>query len=458
MKEILRKALAECDVDYCEIRLEETDGTSIAFRGPGLESCDRAVSFGGNVRALYRGAWGFVTFNRADDLPSKVRLACRQARVIGDIQKGPSRLAPVPAVDETIPLTVVQDPRNVPLSDKVELLSRYNRLITGFNPSIASSMAIYFDRHSRIFFANTQYTYIEQEKSDLGCNLTAVAKEGGLTTNRYVGVGGSEGFQVMLGLEPKIEKACRTALDLLQAPPVQGGVYPVILDPDLAGVFIHEAFGHLSEADAVADDENMRRLMTLGTRFGPDGLNVFDSGLEAGNRGSARYDDEGTPVQKTQLIRDGILVGRLHTRETAGKMGERPTGNARAVDYRFPPICRMRTTFIDQGTAPLEEMMAGIQSGIYAAGAYGGQTNGEMFTFTASEGYLIRDGRLDGLVRDVTLTGNLVTTLNSIDRIGNDFMIFNTAGGCGKGAQAPLPTSTGSPHIRIQNVIVGGVK
>jgi len=458
LKEAILRALAESDVDYCEIRLEESDRTLISYRGPVMEVCDRSAELGGNVRALYKGAWGFTSFNGISDLPEKVRLACKQAHITGDLKNGRSQLASVPVVHDEVPLQVIQDPRDVSLADKVALLGRYNKLILDYHPSIKSTSVYYFDEYRRITFANSAGTYIVQEKSDLGCNLTPIASNGTLTTQRTTATGGSNGFQVMLGLEDDIKKACQTAVGLLDAQPVKGGQYTVVLDPDLAGVFIHEAFGHLSEADDVADNENLKKLMTLGTRFGSDILNVYDSGLESGHRGVAKYDDEGVAMQRTPLIQSGILVGRLHSRESAAKMGEQPTGSARALNYSFPPICRMRATYIEQGETPFEEMIKDIPLGVYAVGAYGGETNGEMFTFTAAEGYMIRDGKIAELVRDVTLTGNLMTTLMNIEMIGNDKQLLDNAGGCGKGAQVPLPTCEGSPHIRIKNVTIGGVK
>ena len=141
------------------------------------------------------------------------------------------------------------------------------------------------------------------------------------------------------------------AVDLLKAPQVKGGEYTVILDPILAGVFIHEAFGHLSEADHVYEDDRMRDIMYMGRRFGGKHLNVIDGAAVPGLRGSYAYDDEGTPATRTHLIREGVLVGRLHSRETAAKMGETPTGNARAINYRHPPIVRMTNTFIEPGEA-----------------------------------------------------------------------------------------------------------
>jgi TldD protein len=198
--------------------------------------------------------------------------------------------------------------------------------------------------------------------------------------------------------------------------------------------------------------------MQLGAKFGEKFLNIYDSGLDVGARGYLKYDDEGVATEKTDLIKEGILVGRLHTRETAAKLKERPTGNARAIDYTFAPICRMRNTCIAPGEASFEDMLRGVKLGVYAKGSFGGETNGEMFTFSAGEAYMIRDGKVEELVRDVNLTGNVFTTLANIDMVGKDFTPHESAGGCGKGGQVPLPTSEWAPHVRIQNVVIGGQK
>ena len=181
-------------------------------------------------------------------------------------------------------------------------------------------------------------------------------------------------------------------MKLLDAPSVQGGKYTVVLNPKMAGVFIHEAFGHLSEADFVYENDRMKALMVLGKRFGPDALHIIDDGSIPGLRGSHKYDDEGTRTQKNYLIKEGTLVGRLHSRETAAKMGEQPTGNARAISYHTEPIVRMTNTYIDQGDASFEDIIKDIKLGVYALDAFGGQTTMEMFTFSAAYGYMIRDG------------------------------------------------------------------
>ena len=149
------------------------------------------------------------------------------------------------------------------------------------------------------------------------------------------------------------------------------------------------------------------------------------------------------------------MVGRLHSRETAGAMGEEPTGNARAIDCRHEPIVRMTNTIIEPGDATFDDLIRDIGEGIYAKNWYGGTTSMEMFTFSAGEAYAIRHGRIEELLRGVVLSGNVFETLHQIDAIANDLDI-NQGGGCGKGGQSPLPVSNGSPHIRLRRCLVGG--
>ncbi len=458
MRSLLKETVRHQDADYLEVRAEESVRTLIRFAGPHLDQIGTSVSFGGNVRALSNGGWGFASFNDLASLPAMARAAVQQARLIGAVQREKIRLAPVPVVDAVVGLELDRDPRGVSLERKKQLLEDYNRRILEFGSPIQSSSIFYFDKYTRLYFANSEGTYVEQEKVDLGCNLMAIASTQGQSQQAMAAVGSTRDFDVVRGLGDRVEEVCRSAGEMLQAPSVKGGEYTVILNPDLAGVFIHEAFGHLSEADNVYENPELQKIMVLGTRFGQDHLNVFDTGLEPAARGYLRYDDEGVETEKTYLIKEGTLVGRLHTRETAGKMGERPTGNARAIDYRFPPICRMRNTSIEAGQAGFEDLLHGVKLGVYCKDAYGGQTNGELFTFTAGEAFMIRDGKLAERVKDVTLTGNVFHTLRQIDLVGRDYTAHDSAGGCGKEGQSPLPTSEWSPHVRIQKVVIGGQK
>ena len=151
---------------------------------------------------------------------------------------------------------------------------------------------------------------------------------------------------------------------------------------------------------------------------------------------------------------NGAVLAK-HFCETAEKMGEPVSGNARSLSFRFRPIVRMSCTYIEPGASTLGEMLSDIPEGIYAAGMLGGNTDLEQFTFSAEYAYEIKDGKLGRLLRDVMLTGNLFETLRNIDALGNDLALFGGMGGCGKEGQAPLPVSDGGPHVRIQNLLIG---
>jgi predicted Zn-dependent protease len=454
MQDRLKEALKAQDVEFADIRLEDKTNAWVNFRGPELDSIGSSRTVGGIVRALYKGGWGYATFNDLDDLPRRVREACETARLVG---KDKTYFTPVEPVVDVIHAALVKDFRQVSLAEKKALMEEYNRIILGYHKNIQTSNVRYADTFKTVWYANTEGTYIEEEKPDVNVMIVAVAREGDIIQNVAKMDGGADGYQSVENLHEKAKAAAQKVVELLSAPPVTGGKYTVITDPVLTGVFTHEAFGHLSESDFVYENPRMQELMQLGKRFGSDGLNIIDDGTLPGGLGTHRYDYEGTPTRKNYLIKDGILVGRLHSRETASKMGEAVTGNARAVHYQHPPIVRMTNTYIEQGSANFEDMLKEIDLGVYALDIIGGQTAMEMFTFSAAYGYMIRKGKIAELVRDVTLTGNVFETLHNIDRIGNQVgWAPNGPGGCGKGNQNPLRVGLGGPHIRIQNCVIGG--
>ncbi len=437
--------------DYSEARFEESQTSHITYRGKGLESIGRATASGGNVRALVKGGWGFTSFNNLDKLSGRISLAVEQARSAGS---GKSKLAEVgPAVDE-VPSGVVKNPVEIPLAEKKRLLDEYNEIIWS-TPQIQTSTIGYADSRKKVVFLNSEGSFITQERADVSLRLTAIAAKDGEVQQVGLSLGSRGDFGAIEGLHDKISEMARHAVELLTAPQAKGGEYTVVLDPVLAGVFVHEAFGHLSESDFVYENDRLRDIMKLGKQFGAKNLNIVDSAAEPGLRGSYKYDDEGVRAVKTYLIQEGKLVGRLHSRETAAKMNEKPTGNARAINYRYPPIVRMTNTYIEPGAVSFDDMIADIKEGIYARNWYGGMTSMEMFTFSAGETYMIRNGKIAEALRPVMLTGNVFSTLKNIDAIGND-LDMNQGGGCGKGSQMPLPVSNGSPHIRIQHCLVGG--
>ncbi|UCH36843.1 MAG: TldD/PmbA family protein [Armatimonadota bacterium] len=450
----MEQALRGSGADYAEIRIEREARTDLSFRGAELDAVSASNSVGGVARALVRGGWGVATFNDLDDLRQKVREATACARLVGGKK---SELAAVERVEQVIPPPPMErDFRGVPLAEKKSVVQRYNDLMLGQHPKIQTTRASYSDRYREVYFANSEGSYFEDMRPDVGIGLTAVARDGNVVQGGRESIGRAAGFEAALGLEAKAETAAERAAGLLDARPVPGGTYTAILNQKLGGVFAHEAFGHLSEADHVYENEKLLELMVLGSRFGADHLSIVDDGSFPGGRGTHPLDDEGVPTRKNYLIQDGILVGRLHNRETAGKMKENVTGNARALAWHFPPIVRMTNTYIEPRQASFDDLIRDVDLGVYACDLIGGQTMMEMFTFSAAYAYMVRNGKIGELVRDVVLTGNVFQTLQNIDMIADDLAWDDGGGGCGKGGQAPLPVGFGSPHVRVQDVVVGG--
>ena len=440
-------------VDYLAIRLEESEGTSIFLQGDKVETLSEGLSIGGQVRACYKGGWGFASFNQLSTLSERVEEAIAAARIVGDEE---TLLAPIKPIQDIcqLPLTGT-DPRNVPLVEKKALCDRYNEILKNFDPRITTTSVRYGDSIQRVIIATSEGTLIEQSWVDIEMRFAATARNGDIVQTGRETTGSRKAYEDLTNLDEQVRSAAQRAVNALSLPQVKGGTYTVVIDPILTGLFVHEAFGHLSEADMAYENPDLLEVMSMGRQFGPPELQIFDGAAPVGHRGSYFYDDEGTPATTTQLIKDGILVGRLHSRETAGKLEESPTGNARCLNYHYPPIVRMTNTWIERGKTPVEDLFKGIKEGVYARNWIGGMTNGEMFTFSAGEAWMIRDGKIAEPVRDVTLSGNVFKTLADIEAIGDDFY-WDESGGCGKAGQGGLPVGCGGPSLRIRNVVVGG--
>ena len=358
-------------VDYLLVRLERSERTDIAYRDDGLESASESISVGGHVRACHKGGWGFASFNCLEDLDGQIQAAISSARWVGD---DVTRLAPIPIHCATVPLKLLgTDPRVVPLERKRDLCDRYHQLLRGAGSAIASTGVRYLDQTQQVWIATSEGTRIDQSWTDLELRAFAIARQGDRVQTGRETTGSRQGFNDLENLEERVEGAARRALSALQLPSVPGGNYTVAIDPILTGLFVHEAFGHLSEADAIYENPDLLEAMTLDRQFGPSNLQIWDGAAPSGHRGSYRFDDEGTPATATQLMRDGRLVGRLHSRETAGTLDEAPTGNSRCLDFHHSPLVRMTNTWIEPGQTPVAEMIRGIEYGLYAANWLGGE-------------------------------------------------------------------------------------
>ncbi len=454
MRERIEAALKTgMEADDLTIRVEEVDTTTISFQKDELDSLSIGKSIGGSVRALVNGGWGFVSFQDFDNIEERVHQAIEHARLVSG---NDVTLADVKPVVAEVPSGIIYHPDEVPLSEKVGMLRKYNEIIRKYDPKISSSIVRYSHRHRKTTLATKAGAYIKQDPLRIGLRLIALAPdEDGRPQDAYESVTDMSDYKAVTGQEELCETVARKALEIAAAPSVKAGVNTVVVDPELAGVFTHEAFGHMSESDFVYENPGWLEILVLGKRLGRPILNIYDGGLVPGHAGTIKYDEEGTPATKTYLIREGILTGRLHSRETAAKMGEAPTGNARAIGYSYPPIVRMTNTAIEPGGSTFKEMLSDIDYGVYAIRSHGGQTSFEQFTFGAAEGYEIVNGKIGKRLRNVSISGNLFKTLQHIDMIASDEG-WDDGGGCGKGEQSGLPVGCGGAHIRIRECVVGG--
>ncbi len=453
MKQLLTDKIKKFSkqADYLEIRVEKNEISSLSFLGPALDNISRSANFSGSVRAMSKGGWGFVSFNSLDNLDEKVSLAIRQSKLVG---KQPLAFPNLNVKDISLKAEIKNDPRKIPSKEKKELFEHYNSLLLSKSDKIQSTQTAYRDEITTTYFANSFSSYIEQERLDVIGRFLVIAMDGVNVKQAFESVTSRDSYDAVLNLDKKVLETAERALRQLSAKPVKGGTYKVVLDPKLTGVFIHEAFGHLSEGDNVYESDKMKEILVLGKEIAVPKLTVVDSALIPNLPGSYVYDDEGVQAKKTTLIENGILTNRLHSRETAAKMSEETTGNGRALTTGFSPIPRMTNTYIDKGDVTFNEMISDIKEGIYALRMIGGQTNGELFTFSSGEAFMIRDGKIAEPVSDVTLSGNVFKTLKDIDAIGDDLTF--TSGSCGKCGQNGLPVGVGGPHIRIKDVLVGG--
>ena len=440
-------------VDYLVIRLEEAEGTDILLRGDKVETLSEGISIGGQIRACYKGGWGLSSFNQLATISERVEEAIAAAHIVGDSE---TLLADIEPVQTTcfVPLTGT-DPRQISLVRKKELCDRYSEILKSVDSCITTTSVRYGDTAQRVIIASSEGTLIDQSWVDMEMRFAATARNHDTVQTGRETTGSRKAYEDLTTLDQQVRSAAQRAVAALSLPAVKGNTYTVVIDPVLTGLFVHEAFGHLSEADMAYENPDLLEVMSIGRRFGPQELQIFDGAAPEGHRGSYFYDDEGTPATTTQLIKDGVLVGRLHSRETAGKLGEAPTGNARCLNYHYAPIVRMTNTWIERGKTPVADLFTGIEEGVYARNWLGGMTNGEMFTFSAGEAWMIRNGKIAEPVRDVTLSGNVFQTLADIEAIGDDFY-WDESGGCGKGGQNGLSVGCGGPSLRIRDVVVGG--
>lgn len=449
----LRGILGRVRADYADLRYEVKRETRIGFDRRELTQMTANTSDGYVLRVLKDGGMATIAFTRPADADQAIRTAVENARIIAGRIKQPVRLAPSPAIRDTYQPGLDNDPRQVTIDEKLELVRHYNDIPLRTS-KVATTSTVDEEFVREKYFVNTEGSAVREDLATNRINGAIVSQDGTLVQRMRVGCGGSSGFAVLRGREPEFEMKTKLALDLLQAKPVTAGEYRAILSPRLAGVFTHEAFGHFSEADIIEDVPAMREKMRIGAKLGTDILSIKDDPTRPGQLGHYRYDDEGVAGRPTQLMKNGVLTGRLHSRRTAASYGEPLSGHSIAEDYRFAPIIRMGCIFIEPGADTFEGLLARLGNGVYLIDPMGGQTTGENFTFAAQYGYEVKGGKQGQMLRDINISGNLYKTLLAISAIAGDLHL-GEIGGCGKG-QLNVRSCYGAPHVIVDSIMIGG--
>jgi TldD protein len=451
--QILKNILSKIQAEYGDLRYEVKKEVQLVFSGRDLTQISSTTTDGYVLRILKKGGFSNVVFTKEQDGEKAIRKAEENALLMARYLDPPVSLAPAEVILAHNQPVLEEDPRTISMEEKLALTRSYN-LRPLEKEKIVTTQIQYLELVREKYFINTEGTQIREDLVTTRLGGTITSQDGGLTQTVRVGTGGSSGFALLRNQEALLDDKTALAIDLLKADPVSGGTYAVILNPDLAGVFAHEAFGHYSEADLIEDSPSMLEKLQMGTLIGHPNLSITDDPTRPRQLGFYRYDDEGVPARAVPLITNGVLSGRLHSRRTASRFKEPLTGHCVAEDYRFAPIIRMGTIYIEPGPATFEELLDQLGDGLYLANALGGQTSGENFTFGAEYGFVVKNGRLGGMVRDINLSGNLYHTLQHIEGIGND-LVLSRLGGCGKG-QTNIRSCHGGPHCLVRDLIVGG--
>ncbi|MBN2607806.1 MAG: TldD/PmbA family protein [Candidatus Fermentibacteraceae bacterium] len=453
MLDRLRSMIDGVRADFVDIRYEIKTETLVDFVGKEIKSVGSNRTDGYVVRVGRKGGFSSATVTREEDVPRAIELACEGADTIVATGGKRTELAEVSVVQEVVGLQLDGDPRRMDIDGKIRLTRKYNDLMLE-QPSIETTSLSYREIGREKSYVNSEGTSVSEELVTTNIAGEVVAKRDDLVQNVRVAIGGADGFNRLLDRDDVFIERALIAGRLLDARPVKGGTYDVVLNPSLAGVFTHEAFGHFSEADIIEDNPSLRAKMALGERLGSEAVTIVADSTIPGQIGYYRYDDEGVAVRPVTLMDRGVLTGRLHSRSTAKGFGEPVSGHAVAEDMRFEPIVRMGTIYIKPAGNSLEDLLGMLGDGLYLLDGKGGQTSGENFTFGAQYGFLVRDGKIGPMVRDINIMGNLFSTLQSIDAVGDE-MELSERGGCGKG-QMNIKSALGGPSVLIRKMVVGG--
>ena len=459
LKDLLTKiidvAKEKFGAEYAEVRAQNLSKTMFTMKEGRVEAAKQGIENGVAIRVLMNGSWGFASVGSVDPkvLTEAISESCTMAKAASLRLKNPIKLAKTKPVEDRVQINPRKNPVEVSIEEKIKNATDTTKVTLKQDKRIKSCTVDYMDLTGTSTLANSEGTFIESDKLYVWSKITASALQNGVFTFSREELGSTSGYEIFDTETPeKIgESLAKRAIVQLTAKTPKGGMSQVVLGPNVVGVFVHEAFGHLAEADLALAGGVLAN--NMGKKIASNLVTFYDDGTINGAFGSFKYDDEGTETKKTLLIKDGIVKGLLHNRETAYKFDAEPTGNARAEDFRVEPIIRMRNTYMAPRDQSFEELLEGVKQGYFFKSFRGGQANLDgTFQVGVQEAYEIVNGELGEPVRDASISGNTLETLLKVDAVGKDFELGS--GRCGKGQTAFI--GDGGPHIRLSEVTVGG--
>jgi TldD protein len=417
-----------------------------------------SIEQGVGVRAISGEKTGFAY---SDDINTQaLMIAAKSARAIARDGAAHAPRALVPGKGRALYAGV--DPIDgLGNADKVEALRKLDKLLRASDPRVQQVMVGLAGGVDTVLVARSDGILAADIRPLVRLNVQVIVEQNGRRESGFAGGGGRYSYAELFdGGKPEAwaREALRQALVNLEAIDAPAGVMPVVLGSGWPGVLLHEAVGHGLEGDF-----NRKGTSTyagrMGQRVASPGVTIVDDGTLPGRRGSLNIDDEGMPSQCTTLIEDGVLVGYMQDSLNARLMGMDPTGNGRRESFAHLPMPRMTNTYMRAGTHDPEEMIRSVKRGLYAVNFGGGQvdiTSGK-YVFSATEAYLIEDGKVTAPVKGATLIGNGPETMQRVTMIGHDLALDEGVGVCGKDGQS-VPVGVGQPSLLIDQITVGGTQ
>jgi TldD protein len=443
--------------DYADLYFEYRSTSSISLDESLVKGTTQGVSVGCGVRVISGERTGYAY---TDDLSSEKVL--QAARLAAHISSGPAKVSSVGLQDQSLPRNlypVVEAPTDLELASKLELVWRADKAARDYDPRITQVRAGYADEIRTILNVTSEGGVTGDYQPLARFSVFCLAQEGSRVQRGSSGGGGRVDFNFFLTEktpEHFAKEAARQAILQLDAVDAPAGEMEVVLGPGWPGILLHEAIGHGLEADF-----NRKKTSAfsglIGQRVASEICTVVDDGTLPSRRGSLNVDDEGTLTSTTVLIEKGILRSYLQDRLSAQLTGAAVTGNGRRESYAHIPMPRMTNTYMLSGQDDPQDILRSVKRGLYAVQFGGGQvdiTNGK-FVFSASEAYLIEDGRITRPVKDATLIGDGPTVLRHVSMVGNDLQLDEGIGTCGKDGQS-VPVGVGIPTIKVDRLTVGG--